>query len=223
MIDDYSDPNTFIGSIQFEYQPLARALVENCDWSWTTDLPSPRDPEAKLSVKQLRDYQLFLMSRVIARDIQKGEGNKRLFLSPTADIDYVWHEHLLYPILYAKMCKQLQATSPFNAVAEKEDAHPSKKQKVSNEKAFTVAADEIGDSDVEEPDDDEWDGLDDDEEDEGDAESVGDERVLFTEIIDHTPDSIFDKRSEKERRIIRMKQYVDMILPGYVIGDYDQT
>eukprot|EP01031_Cornospumella_fuschlensis_P030646 gene30646-37030_t len=42
-----------------------------------------------------------------ANDVQLKPGACRLLLSPTAEEDRVWHEHMLRPQLYFEMCKVL--------------------------------------------------------------------------------------------------------------------
>eukprot|EP01031_Cornospumella_fuschlensis_P036042 gene36042-43710_t len=60
-----------------------------------------------ISAQQLQDYQLFLLCKVAANDVQLKPGVCRLLLSPTAEEDRLWHQHMLRPQLYFEMCKVL--------------------------------------------------------------------------------------------------------------------
>ena len=83
-----------------KYIGLAKRLEEECNWDWAVQ-------DESISAQQLQDYQLFLLCKVAANDVQLKPGACRLLLSPTAEEDRVWHEHMLRPQLYFEMCKVL--------------------------------------------------------------------------------------------------------------------
>jgi hypothetical protein len=79
---------------------LADKIVFECDWSWIESIPT-------LQVQQIHQYQLFILCKIVANDIQMKAGATRLILSPSAQVDEVWHEHMRRPVLYFQMCKLL--------------------------------------------------------------------------------------------------------------------
>jgi hypothetical protein len=79
---------------------LADKIVFECDWSWTESIPT-------LQVQQVHQYQLFILCKIVANDIQMKDGATRLILSPSEKVDEVWHEHLKRPVSYFQMCKLL--------------------------------------------------------------------------------------------------------------------
>eukprot|EP01031_Cornospumella_fuschlensis_P032225 gene32225-38976_t len=83
-----------------KYVGLAKRLEEECNWDWAVQ-------DESISAQLLQDYQLFLLCKVAANDVQLKVGACRLLLSPTAEEDRVWHEHMLRPQLYFEMCKVL--------------------------------------------------------------------------------------------------------------------
>jgi hypothetical protein len=74
-------------------RPLAHKIVNECDWSWTESIK-------KLPKEWVQQYQLFILCKIVAKD-------KRLFLSPSPEVDEVWHEHLKRPVSYGTMCQTL--------------------------------------------------------------------------------------------------------------------
>jgi hypothetical protein len=85
-------------------RPLAHKIVNECDWSWTESIK-------KIPKEWVQQYQLFILCKIVANDIKLQEGNKRLFLSPSPEVDEVWHEHLKRPISYGTMCQTLLSDS----------------------------------------------------------------------------------------------------------------
>jgi hypothetical protein len=81
-------------------RPLAQKIVNECDWSWTESIK-------KIPKERVQQYQLFILCKIVANDIKLQEGNKRLFLSPSPEVDEVWHEHLKRPVSYGTMCQKL--------------------------------------------------------------------------------------------------------------------
>jgi hypothetical protein len=64
---------------------LAHKIVNECDWSWTESIK-------KIPKEWVQHYQLLMLCKVVANDIKLQEGNKRLFLSPSPEVDEVWHD-----------------------------------------------------------------------------------------------------------------------------------
>ncbi|RYY87336.1 hypothetical protein EON63_04175 [archaeon] len=84
-----------------EYQAMAIHLEQDCDWDWIATC------DEEITSQQLEDYQLFLLCKKLAHDIQLKHGASRLILSPPEDVENVWREHILRPQLYLGMCKVL--------------------------------------------------------------------------------------------------------------------
>eukprot|EP01040_Poterioochromonas_malhamensis_P008356 gene8356-9040_t len=88
-----------------KYKPLVDALVNNCDWSWTsTAMLINGQP---LTASHIADYQVFILCKLITGDLKVDSETKRLRLSPTEQIDEVWHQHLLRPVSYYEMCRKV--------------------------------------------------------------------------------------------------------------------
>ena len=81
-------------SIRSDIRPLAATLLEKCDWSW---VPPRFDENA------LRMYQLFLLCKIAVNDWSVNEHTKRPSLSPTTQIDALWHEHMQRPVTYMNL------------------------------------------------------------------------------------------------------------------------
>ena len=80
---------------------IAKKLLDKCSWDWVSEV------QPSISPQLLQDYQVFLLCKRQANDFELDEGNTRLQLSPTAEMDRVWHEHLLRPQDYFAMNKVL--------------------------------------------------------------------------------------------------------------------
>ena len=94
--------------VDTKYKTLANTLLHDCDWSWTqTARLVNGDP---LTGAHIADYQVFILCKVIAGDLKVDAETKRLRLSPTRQIDEVWHQHLLRPVSYYEMCRKLHQT-----------------------------------------------------------------------------------------------------------------
>ena len=85
-----------------KYSNRARELEERCDWSWA----------ASKNANDLINYKLFLLCKIAANDVILKKNNNRFLLSPTPEIDAIWHEHMLHPLLYVKMCRILNKGKP---------------------------------------------------------------------------------------------------------------
>jgi hypothetical protein len=83
---------------------LAVNLVQSCDWTWANVFSS----------KQLEEYQLFLLCKKSLGDISLKEGQERFLLAPTAEVDEVWHKHMLHTQAYFQMCQVLLDNFPFD-------------------------------------------------------------------------------------------------------------
>jgi hypothetical protein len=81
-------------------RPLAHKIVNECDWSWTESIK-------KIPKEWVQQYQLFTLCKIVAKDTRLQEGCNRLFLSPSPEVDEVWHEHLKRPVSYGMMCQTL--------------------------------------------------------------------------------------------------------------------
>jgi hypothetical protein len=80
-------------SIQPGHRQLAQKLENECDWSWANHI----------TTKDLLQYKIFLIAKVVANDTILQPGANRLILSPTSAIDTVWHQHMLRLIQYYEM------------------------------------------------------------------------------------------------------------------------
>jgi len=91
--------------VEQKYEPLVDTLVNNCDWSWTNTARLINGRPVLAS--HIADYQVFILCKVITEDLKVDVETKRLRLSPTEQIDEVWHQHLLRPVSYYEMCRKL--------------------------------------------------------------------------------------------------------------------
>jgi hypothetical protein len=88
---------------------LARKIVRECDWSWTNSL-------SELLKQFVPQYQLFILCKIVADDYSLKPGNDRFLLSPSTEVDLVWHEHMLRPQSYFTMCRHLLFNEPGEVV-----------------------------------------------------------------------------------------------------------
>jgi hypothetical protein len=67
----------------------------------------------------IQEYQLFILCKIVASDIQLKEGSNKFSLSPPVEVETVWHEHLKRPLHYYKMCRLLLPNqSPENSLID---------------------------------------------------------------------------------------------------------
>ena len=88
--------------IREEHRETAKELEEHCDWTWA----------ASQNVNDVIYYKLFLLCKNVANDTVLKANQTRFLLSPTPEIDVIWHEHMLRPILYVNMCRILNKDKP---------------------------------------------------------------------------------------------------------------
>jgi hypothetical protein len=92
----YSNANNSRASwwerVRPEHRHVARAICEQCNWRWAR--------QALISSNDLEQYQLFLLCKFVAHDTSIHAGQSRQFLSPSAEIEQVWQQHMLRPQLY---------------------------------------------------------------------------------------------------------------------------
>jgi hypothetical protein len=81
----------------FQHIEKAEMIAENISWNW---IPAPK-------LEFLLDYQVFLLCKIVANDLNYRDGNTRLMLSPTVEVDSIWHTHMLNPRAYQQMCTVL--------------------------------------------------------------------------------------------------------------------
>ena len=90
--------------VREEHRETAKELEENCDWTWA----------ANKNANDLINYKLFLLCKNVANDTVLKANQTRFLLSPTPEIDAIWHEHILRPSLYLKMCRLLNKDKPID-------------------------------------------------------------------------------------------------------------
>jgi hypothetical protein len=90
--------NNWVSMVNPLFQDIAFKLVNQVDWKWTST------PITKIPDNHLRDYQLFILAKIVSDDIEVSKQTGRSKLSPTLKIDEIWHMHLLRPSLYFNMC-----------------------------------------------------------------------------------------------------------------------
>lgn len=101
-----------------DHQGIATILFRECDWSWiqqTRPRPFSIDVLNPTIRGQLRDYQMFLLCKIVAHDVQRQPGNTHFVLSATKEIDAMWRRHLLHPASYAATCHALAESMPTTA------------------------------------------------------------------------------------------------------------
>eukprot|EP01040_Poterioochromonas_malhamensis_P008357 gene8357-9041_t len=111
----------WVEQVDKKYKLLVDVLINDCDWSWTKTARLPNKPSkhehwmtlntqrapTPLSASHIADYQVFILCKVVAGDLKVDSETKRLRLSPTEQIDEVWHQHLFRPVSYYEMCRKL--------------------------------------------------------------------------------------------------------------------
>jgi hypothetical protein len=91
----------------------AHLLVHGCDWSWTKSCK-----DSMISPSSLIAYQLFILCKIGTGDVRASlevnnnnndneEKRYQCKLSPSAEMDEVWHAHMLRPRYYIQMHKVL--------------------------------------------------------------------------------------------------------------------
>jgi hypothetical protein len=97
--DELSDENWW-ELLSPKDRQLAIRIAHQCDWSWAESEPMIRK-------EWIQEYQLFILCKIVASDIQLKEGSNKFSLSPPVEVETVWHEHLKRPLHYYKMCRLL--------------------------------------------------------------------------------------------------------------------
>eukprot|EP01040_Poterioochromonas_malhamensis_P008358 gene8358-9042_t len=111
-----------IDRVDKKYQPLVDVLLNDCDWSWTKT--AILENGLPLARPDITNYQVFILCKVVAGDLKVDAETNKLRLSPTEQIDEVWHQHLLRPVSYYEMCRKLQeAKQKLSLDVEGEDVH----------------------------------------------------------------------------------------------------
>eukprot|EP01040_Poterioochromonas_malhamensis_P016344 gene16344-18530_t len=111
-----------IDRVDKKYQPLVDVLVNDCDWSWTKT--AILENGLPLARPDITNYQVFILCKLVAGDLKVGLETKRLRLSPTEQIDEVWHQHLLRPVSYYEMCRKVyEAKQKLSLDVKDEDVH----------------------------------------------------------------------------------------------------
>lgn len=226
---------TFESSFDF----LEQIQVRNSDWSWFSSVSGKGTGEVFNRRLHLKDYQMFLLCKVIANDLRpmkNGGEEERFRLVPTPQIDHIWRSHLRNPVDYNKFCTRVvrmrsdhtDELSEFDLTKDEEKFSDStenaERSKTKSHKVEENEGKEEGEINEEEEVEEEIGKKrkrDDDSLSSG--SELEDERSYhysyFDQIIDY--DRSYSSLTEEERNegVARLKQFIARIAPKYQLHD----